>query len=76
MSRVIGKPFTLEEYKELNRLILVGADNIRTRKLAPTAKCFLYEGQFRCMQMVAVAPDVVRLEMKKARDLIREANNR
>lgn len=76
MSQVIGKPFTLEEYKELVRLVVVGADSIRTRKLPDKSKCFLYEGQFRCMQMAAIAPDVVRLEMKKARDIMREAKNR
>lgn len=76
MSKVIGTPLSQAEYKELLRLITMGADAIRTRKLPDKAKCFLYESQFRCLQLHDKAPDVVRLEMKKARDTIREAKNR
>lgn len=67
MSKHIGKPLNKRELRELLRLVTWGASDIRSKAIPAHHKCFLYESQFMCLQMIESAPDVIRLEMKKAK---------
>lgn len=61
-----GTPLSQAELHALLRLLVLGAKNIKHSGAPDNVKCQLYERQYGVAEMVNRAPDLVRLEIRKA----------
>jgi hypothetical protein len=75
MSAVAGAPLSAKELSELCRLLVIGGHNIYKARASYREKCRSYHRQLTCLSMVEIAPDLVRLELAKARDILKEKND-
>lgn len=70
ISSAHGKPFTHDELLELIDIINDGARRIKMHHMTPTARCMMYEKQITCLKMVSVMPDVIRRDMREAKQIL------